>query len=153
VDFSEARDLFEIIVQFWGPNCKIRDCGLILKKLRGLRAKCQKLEFPGIVFLKENSWTKSTSSWTAPGWPVDGSTVDSTMADCQGSSELGLAAAPGHGGLPRGWQREGRDAARPGDRSPELGRRRGGSAPTTKVQLQAATAWARLWREGGEVKG
>jgi hypothetical protein len=28
--------------------------------------KCQKLEFPGIVFLKENPWTKSTSPWTAP---------------------------------------------------------------------------------------
>jgi hypothetical protein len=29
VDFSEARDLFGIIFQFWGPNCKIRDWGLI----------------------------------------------------------------------------------------------------------------------------
>jgi hypothetical protein len=27
VDFSEARDLFGIIFQFWGPNCKIRDWG------------------------------------------------------------------------------------------------------------------------------
>jgi hypothetical protein len=101
--FSEARDLFGIIFQFWGPNCKIRDCGLILKKLRGLSAKCQKLEFPGIVFLKENPWTKSTGLWTTPGWPVHGSTVDSTVADGRGSSELGLATAPGHGGLPRGW--------------------------------------------------
>jgi hypothetical protein len=25
VDFSEARDLFGIIFQFWGPNYKIRD--------------------------------------------------------------------------------------------------------------------------------
>jgi hypothetical protein len=45
------------------------------------------------------------------------------LADGRGSSELGLAAALGQGGLPRGWRREGRDAARPGDRSPELWRR------------------------------
>jgi hypothetical protein len=64
VDFSEARDLFEIIFELRGPNCEIRDYGLILEKLRGQSAKCQKLEFPGIVFLKENPWTKSTSSWT-----------------------------------------------------------------------------------------
>jgi hypothetical protein len=53
VDFSEAGDLFEINFQIPGPNCKIMDYGLILKKPRGLNAKCQKLEFPGIIFLKE----------------------------------------------------------------------------------------------------
>jgi hypothetical protein len=32
VDFFEARDLFVIIFQIPGPNCKIMDCGLISKK-------------------------------------------------------------------------------------------------------------------------
>jgi hypothetical protein len=53
VDFFEAGDLFVIIFQIPGPNCKIMDCGLISKKPRGLNEKCQKLEFPGIIFLKE----------------------------------------------------------------------------------------------------
>jgi hypothetical protein len=53
VDFSEARDLFVNIFQILGPNCKFLDCGLILEKSRGLSAKCQKLEFPGIIVLKE----------------------------------------------------------------------------------------------------
>jgi hypothetical protein len=53
VDFSEARDLFVNIFQILGPNCKFPDCGLILEKVRGLNAKCPKLEFPGIIFLKE----------------------------------------------------------------------------------------------------
>jgi hypothetical protein len=59
--------------------------------------------------LKKNPWTKSTSSWTALGWPVHGSTVDSTVVDGKGLLELGLAATLGHGGLLRGWRREGRD--------------------------------------------
>jgi hypothetical protein len=39
VEFSEARDLFGIIFQIPGPNYKIMDCGLILKKPRGLNEK------------------------------------------------------------------------------------------------------------------
>jgi hypothetical protein len=53
VDFFEARDLFVNIFQILGCNCKFLDCGLILEKPRGLSEKCPKLEFPGIIFLKE----------------------------------------------------------------------------------------------------
>jgi hypothetical protein len=54
VDFSEARDLFEIIFQIPGSDYKFMNCGLISKKPRGLSAKCLKLDFSEIVFLKEN---------------------------------------------------------------------------------------------------
>jgi hypothetical protein len=49
------------------------------------------------------------------------STVDNGQGLSGGTPELGLEAAPGHDGLLRGWQREEGEAARPGDRSPELG--------------------------------
>jgi hypothetical protein len=52
VDFSEARDLFVIIFQILGPNCKIIDCVLYLMKPRGLNEKCQQLEFSGNCFPK-----------------------------------------------------------------------------------------------------
>jgi hypothetical protein len=44
----------------------------------------------------------------APGWPVHGSTVDSTVASGRGSLELGLTAAPVHGGSPamEQWRKE-----------------------------------------------
>jgi hypothetical protein len=39
VDFSEARDLFGIIFQIAGSDCKFLDCGLITKKHMGFFAK------------------------------------------------------------------------------------------------------------------
>jgi hypothetical protein len=64
VDFSEARDLFGIIFQIPGSDCKFLDCGLILEKLRGLSAKCPKLDFPEIVLLKETHRLR----WPGPPW-------------------------------------------------------------------------------------
>jgi hypothetical protein len=39
VDFSEVRDLFGIIFQIPGSDCKFLDYGLILEKSRGFFAK------------------------------------------------------------------------------------------------------------------
>jgi hypothetical protein len=52
--------------------------------------------------------------YTGPPWTPP-------VADSKSSPELGLAAAPSHGGSPRGWRWDGHDAARPEDHSPELG--------------------------------
>jgi hypothetical protein len=53
------------------------------------------------------------------GWSM-GPLQTPLMVDGKGSPELGLAAALSHGGSPRGWRRDGHDAVRPGDYSPEL---------------------------------
>jgi hypothetical protein len=92
----------ELFFKFQGPNCKIRDCGLILKKMRGLSAECQNIEFPGINLLKKNLWTKSTSPLTAPAR----STVDRRPLPRSGahwSSGSSHSGAQGHWGRGGGW--------------------------------------------------
>jgi hypothetical protein len=72
VDFSKARDLFVNIFQILGPNYKFLDWGLILEKPRGLNAKCPKLEFPGIIFLKETRGPRAASVHGGPWSPSRG---------------------------------------------------------------------------------
>jgi hypothetical protein len=91
VDFSKARDLFGIIFQIPRSDCKFMDCGLILKKQRGLSAKCLKLDFPGIVCLKENPWTESTGLWTM----LARSTVDRRPLPCPGAHRSSASGRSG----------------------------------------------------------
>jgi hypothetical protein len=67
VDFSEARELFGIIFQFWGPLYETLDCGLISKKPRGLFAKFLKLPIFRFNFQQKIPWTvdRVGSWWTA----------------------------------------------------------------------------------------
>jgi hypothetical protein len=71
-------------------------------------------------------------------WPVHGSTVDLTMAGGRSSSELGLAGAPGHGGLPRRHRRQEGGAGTLAVGSPWAKRRQGG--------LAAVESRTRRWR-------
>jgi hypothetical protein len=104
VDFYETRVLFGIIFQIPGSDCKFMDCGLISKKPRGLSAKCLKLDFPGIVFLKENQWTESMSPWTAPAQ----STVDRRPLPRSGARWSSASGRSGARELrPRGGGEEG----------------------------------------------
>jgi hypothetical protein len=85
----------ELFFKFQGTNYKIGDCGLILKKMRGLSAKCQKKEFPGIILLKKNPWTAPARS-----------TVDRRPLPRSGahqSSGSGHSGAQGLRGRGRGW--------------------------------------------------
>jgi hypothetical protein len=157
VDFSESRDLFVNIFQILGPNCKFLDCGLILEKSRGLNAKCPKLEFLGIIFLKE---TRGPSPRTVngaghvrgPPW-TDGGTDRRRGSVAARSPEYGLRPLWCTKAHRRGRQRE------RGARGSRLGPHRssGGGVVTGRCGGAKRSQEAR-WggvpaREGGEEGG
>jgi hypothetical protein len=124
VDFSEARDLFVNIFQILGPNYKFLDCGLILEKPRGLNAKCLKLEFPGIIFLKE---TRGPSPRAVNRGGRARSTMDrrrrEPKAPERGGALTGVRppAAPVYQSSPAGAQKRERSTGISARASPELG--------------------------------
>jgi hypothetical protein len=78
------------------------------------------------LFLKGKVVDRVHRLWTAQEWPVHRSTMDLTVAGGRSSPELDIAAAPGHGDLPR-WH----------------GRQKGGAGT-----LVAGSPWAK-GRRGG----
>jgi hypothetical protein len=77
-------------------------CGLISNKYRGFFVKWQEFLGFGIIFQWEKVVDSVHGSVDHAGWPVHGSTMDSTMADSRGSPKLSLTTTPGLDGLPRG---------------------------------------------------
>jgi hypothetical protein len=136
VDFSKARDLFVNIFQILGPNCKFLDCGLILEKPRGINAKCPKLEFPGIIFLKE---TRGPSPRVVNRAERMRSTVDRRQrgrkASKRGGALTGVRppAALVHQSSPAGARE--RSTGISARASSELGRRRGDRATRWREEV------------------
>jgi hypothetical protein len=128
-------DLFVIIFQIPGSDCKFLDYGLILEKPRGLNAKCLKLYFPRIVFLKETR--RPPKPW---------STVDRPWTMALSSTELRPPAAPVSTGAGQGAGEEEWGAGSAVGGSPghvwrcggRASRRRGGSRKNLMVRHSGA---------------
>jgi hypothetical protein len=124
LDFSEAMDLLVILFRIPRSNCKFLDCELILEKLRGLNAKCLKLDFLGIVFLKETRGPNPR----VRGPPEPRSTVDLPWTAAPSSPELRPPATPLSMGAGQGAGEEEWGAGSAVGGSPGHERRCGGQA-------------------------
>jgi hypothetical protein len=119
VDVSEARDLFVIIFQIPRPNCKIMDCRFISKEPRGLNEKCQKLEFPGIIFLKETRGPRAAPVHGGPRSPSRRRLTGERPERCPRAWNLTAVEGKGRGdgGEPHRLQEGAAEGCtRPGDR-------------------------------------
>jgi hypothetical protein len=142
VDFFSARDLFVNIFQILGPNCKFSDCRLILEKSRGLNAKCLKLEFPGIIFLKE---TRGPSPRAVNRAGRARSTVDRRRRGPKAPERGGALAgvrpptALVHQSSPAGAQKREKSTGISARASPELGRQRGDRAMRWREEVTGSS--------------
>jgi hypothetical protein len=91
----------------------------------------RKWDFPRIILLKKNSWTKSTDQWTVPAW----STMDRRPLSCVGAHQSSAS---------------GRSGAR--ELRPRGGGRRGKQGGPNSVLTEARNA-AERWRDDGEGGG
>jgi hypothetical protein len=180
IEQRSYRDLFGISGKWLGLNWNL------FSKTRGLLGICgQRLDlWQGQGPFCKDGW----NYWFWNYFPIENH-VDSvhgswTSAGCGpcwtghhgrpwSSSELGLAAALSHGGLPRGGDNEEGTTRIRFCLLPRLERQRGGSAPVVELWLQAAavrtwqrkgTGWTGAWRAslrsgrpfigaGGEARG
>jgi hypothetical protein len=59
-NFQRLRTFLELFFKIQGPNYEIRDYGLIFESPRGFFAKLSGIIDFGIIFVRKNTWTRST---------------------------------------------------------------------------------------------
>jgi hypothetical protein len=86
--FLRVRTFLELFFQFQGPNCEIRDCGLIFENPGGFFAKLPGIIDFRIIFVRKKMWTRSTGRGPRP-VPVHGLTGAQRQQSGRGSGTRG----------------------------------------------------------------